>query len=139
MSFTSLRYDANVIASRDKQNQRAYDYVMNPPMQNPCFANGINVSGNIQKNIDLESQIRGLGSNLTRDVVREWSSPGTDLKQFRECEYLLPKSDRVRGSLVSDIQIKRFDVLPYDPTILAQYRRPYIGLNTRKFVKENLR
>ncbi len=143
MSFTSLKYDRENEDRRNEENSRNFDYRMNPPVLqncNPTTMIGAYASQTPSFNpikTNLESQLLGLGNKGMRDTVNDWTEQGVDISTLPQCTFEPQIASRTRGSLVSDIQIQRFGYLPYNPVDLA-FRRPYIGLDSRQFLKDNL-
>ncbi len=145
MSFTSHKYDEDAVLTNEQANERIFEYLTNPPRLQFCAPENIgvyatNTSPVTGSNIDLESQIRGLGSKQKRDGVYNWSNNDNSSTTLPPCNvnFNTPVM-RERLPLVTNIQLQRFEPYNNNSVELAKVRRPTIGLDSRQFVKDTWR
>lgn len=146
MSFTALGYDSETIRQQEADNDKLFEFKMDIPRIDPCDYNqtGFLPATGVVQNMDLESQMLGLTRKLTKQrQENEWTDSSPATKRPLNCAFAFNDiKDRSRFSannLVSDINIRRFERVPFDHTKLAGIRRPSIGMDTRQFTKEKWR
>jgi hypothetical protein len=148
MSFSSIGYDNDVIAQKQTDNDKLFDFRMNTPRLRQCYSNqpGYLPEASGVQNTALESQMKGLTRKLSRQMQEnEWNADETSQwpQKLSNCEYTFDdvkdRSNFSENNLVSDIILRRFEHVPFDYKRLAEIRRPSIGMDTRQYTKEKWR